>query len=131
FLHAVTQAKAIAYSDPARGGSAANYVGGLMASFDATGAIKAKTKLTAPSRPLADFVAGGGADFGLTQITEILADPRLELAGPLPGPIQHYTHYAATLVATSAHQDIGRALIAFLAAPAAAALMRTKGFEPM
>jgi molybdate transport system substrate-binding protein len=129
FLHSVTNAKAIAYSDPALGGTAANYVGRLMNSLDTTGSIKAKTKLTPPSKPLADFVVGGGADFGLTQITEIFADPRLELAGPLPAPIQYYTLYAASLVASSEHQDIGRALIAFLAAPTAAAVMRTKGFE--
>jgi molybdate transport system substrate-binding protein len=130
FLRSVAAAKAIAYSDPALGGTAANHVGRLMDSLDPTGAIKAKTKLTPPSRPLADFVVGGGADFGLTQITEVLADPRLELVGPLPGPMQYYTHYAASLVASSERHDIGNALIAFLASPTAAAVMQTKGFEP-
>ncbi|MEA3022155.1 MAG: hypothetical protein QOK01_1007 [Alphaproteobacteria bacterium] len=130
FLRSLASARAIAYSDPALGGTAANHVGRLMESLDPTGAIKAKTKLTPPSRPLADFVVGGGADFGLTQITEILADPRLALVGPLPGPMQYYTHYAASLVASSTRQDIGRALIAYLASPAAAAVMQTKGFEP-
>jgi molybdate transport system substrate-binding protein len=131
FLAAVANAKAIAYSDPALGGTAANHVGRLMASLDTTGAIRAKTKLTAPSKPLADFVVGGGADFGLTQITEIRADPRLELVGSLPAPFQYYTHYAASLMATSAQPDVGKALIAFLASPAAAAVMRAKGFEPL
>ena len=130
FRRAVAGATAIAYSDPALGGTAANYVGRLMDSLDTAGAIKAKTKLTPPSRPLADFVVAGGADFGLTQITEVLADPRLELVGPLPAPMQFYTLYAASLVAGSAQKDAGMALIAFLAAPPAAAVMRTKGFEP-
>jgi molybdate transport system substrate-binding protein len=131
FRHTLASAAAIAYSDPALGGTAANYVGGLMASLDSDGAIKAKTRLTLPSRPLADFVVAGGADFGLTQITEILADARIDLVGPLPGPMQYYTRYAAGLVATSAHADAGRALIAFLSAPDAAAVMRQKGFEPL
>ena len=100
-----------------------------MASLDTAGAIKAKTKLTPPSKPLADFVVAGGADFGLTQITEIHADPRLELVGPLPERFQYYTHYAASVVAVSAQRDTGKALIAFLASPAAAAVMRAKGFE--
>ncbi|MEA2274501.1 MAG: hypothetical protein QOI98_3209, partial [Solirubrobacteraceae bacterium] len=39
-------------------------------------------------------------------------------------------HYAASVVAGSERQDIGQALIAFLASPAAAAVMQTKGFEP-
>jgi molybdate transport system substrate-binding protein len=130
FRHALADAQAIAYSDPALGGTAANHVGRLMGSLDTSGAIKAKTKLTPPSRPLADFVVAGGADFGLTQITEVLADPRLELVGPLPGALQFYTHYAASLVASGAQQDAGKALIAFLASPPAAAVMRSKGFEP-
>jgi molybdate transport system substrate-binding protein len=130
FRRTLAVATAIAYSDPARGGTAANYEAGLMSSLDPTGAIGQKTKLTPPSKPLADFVVNGGADFGLTQITEIFADKRLELAGPLPAPMQHYTHYAASLVAASAQQDAGRALIMFLAAPESAAVMRSKGFEP-
>lgn len=85
FLRTLEDAKAIAYSNPAQGGTAANYVGRLMELLDKTGAIKAKTKLTAPSKPLADFVVSGGADFGLTQITEILADQRLELVGRFLG----------------------------------------------
>jgi molybdate transport system substrate-binding protein len=130
FKSAVAKAKAIAYSDPTLGGTAANYVGGLMASFDGNGSIKAKTKLTPPSKPLADFVVSGGADFGLTQITEIFADDRLEYVGPLPGPIQSYTVYAASLVGASPNRDAGKSLIDFLASPAASGIMRSKGFEP-
>lgn len=130
FTQSVRSAKVISYSDPALGGTAANYVGRLMESFDADGSIKAKTKLTPPARPLADFVAGGGADFGLNQITEVLADPRLELVGPLPAAIQSYTRYAASLMAESKDQTAAKDLIAFLASPAAAGIMRSKGFEP-
>lgn len=129
FLRAVINAKAIAYSDPKLGGTAANYVGKLMASLDVTGSIGPKTKLTPPSKPLHDFVVGGGADFGLTQITEILANPKLDFVGPLPADIQFYTNYAAGVMAASQHQDVGKELIAFLASPAAAAVMRSKGFE--
>src|SRR5262245_4715196 len=119
FMRSVMNAKAISYSDPKLGGTAANYVGKLLASLDITGSISPKTKLTPPSRPLANFVVNGGADFGLTQITEILQDDRLELVGPLPAEIQFYTRYAAGVMAKSQHQDLGKALIAFLASPEA------------
>jgi molybdate transport system substrate-binding protein len=131
FLRSLMSAKSISYSDPALGGSAANYVGNLMASLDVTGAIKPKTKLVPPAKPLNDLIANGGADFGLNQIAEILADPRLELVGPLPAEIQNYTRYVASVVATSQQQDVGKALIAFLAAPAASAVWTAKGFEPL
>jgi len=129
FVRAVLNAKNISYSDPKLGGTAANYVGQLLSSFDVTGSIGPKTKLTPPAKPLADFVANGGADFGLTQITEILQDPRLELVGPLPADIQFYTEYAAGVMAASAQQDVDKALIAFLSTPAASAVMKSKGFS--
>ena len=130
FTLAIKNAKVITYSDPALGGTAANYVGELMASFDPDGSIKAKTKLTPPSKPLQDFVVSGGADFGLTQITEVYADPRVELVGPLPAAIQSYTRYAASLMAQSKNQVAGKDLIAFLASPTARGVMQSKGFEP-
>jgi molybdate transport system substrate-binding protein len=131
FLRSVMAAKSISYSDPSLGGSAANYVANLMASLDITGAIKPKTKLVPPAKPLNDLIANGGADFGLNQIAEILADPRLELVGPLPAEIQNYTRYVASLVATSRQQDVGKALITFLAAPAASVVWTSKGFEAL
>jgi molybdate transport system substrate-binding protein len=129
FVRAVLNAKIISYSDPKLGGTAANYVGQMLSSFDVTGSIGPKTKLTPPAKPLADFVAGGGADFGLTQITEILQDPRLELVGPLPAEIQFYTEYAAGVMVASAHQDVDKALITFLSTPAASMVMKSKGFS--
>jgi molybdate transport system substrate-binding protein len=131
FLRSLANAKSISYSDPALGGSAANYVGNLMASLDITGSIKPKTKLVPPAKPLNDLIANGGADFGLNQIAEILADPRLELVGPLPAEIQNYTRYVASVVTTSQQPDIGKALIAFLAAPGASVVWTAKGFEPL
>ncbi len=131
FQRSVAAAKSISYSDPTLGGSAANYVANLMATMDITGSIKPKTKLVPPAKPLNDLIASGGADFGLNQIAEILADPRLELVGPLPAEIQNYTRYVASVVATSREQDAARALITYLASPASAAVWRSKGFEPL
>jgi molybdate transport system substrate-binding protein len=131
FLQALANAKAIAYADPKLGGSSSILVGELMASLDSAGTIRPKTKLVPPAQPLLDLVAGGGADFGFNPISEILPDPRLELVGPLPASIQKYTHYVADLVATSTQQNAGKALMTFLSSPAAAALMATKGFEPL
>jgi molybdate transport system substrate-binding protein len=131
FKRALMSAKIITYSDPSLGGTASNYVSGLLDSLDVTGSIKPKIKMAVQYRSIADFVANGGADFGLNQIAEILADPRLELAGPLPDPIQRYTHYTASLVAIGDNQSAARELIVFLASPAASDAMRGKGFEPL
>jgi molybdate transport system substrate-binding protein len=130
FVRALRQAKVITYSDPALGGSASNYVAGLLAKLDTTGEIKPKIKLAVEYRSIANIVAAGGVDIALNQVTEIMADSRLELIAPLPAPIQRYTNYAAGVVAASSYRQIGEELIAFLGTPAAAAVMRSKGFEP-
>jgi molybdate transport system substrate-binding protein len=130
FVRALMNAKVITYSDPALGGSASTYVSTLLAKLDTTGAIKAKTKLAIEYRSIANMVAAGGIDLALNQITEILADARLELVGPLPAPIQRYTNYAIAVVVGSANHAVGKALIDFLASPAAADVMRQNGFEP-
>jgi len=103
----------------------------MLGSLDITGSIKAKTRLAKKYRSLADSVAGGGVDFGLNQIAEIVADPRLELVGPLPAPLQRYTHYTAVVIALSADPRAAQELIGFLASPAAAEVMKVRGFEPL
>jgi molybdate transport system substrate-binding protein len=131
FTTAVARAKIIAYADPKLGGSSSILVGELMQSLDITGSIGTKTKLVPPAKPLLDLVASGGVDFGFNPIPEILSDPRLDLVGPLPAPLQKYTQYVASLVATSQQQDAFKAFVSFLASPAATTALRAKGFEPL
>jgi molybdate transport system substrate-binding protein len=131
FMRALNGARVIAYADPKLGGSSSILVGELMSSLDITGSIGPKTRLVPPAKPLLDLVAGGGVDFGFNPIPEILSDPRVELVGPLPAPVQKYTSYVASLVAGSRHDDAFRALIAFLASAEATAGLRAKGFEPL
>jgi molybdate transport system substrate-binding protein len=130
FKRALLDAKVIVYSDPALGGSASNYVHELIAKLDTTGEIRPKIKLAVEYRSIANTVAAGGVDLALNQIAEIFSDARLELVGPLPEPYQHYTNYAAGVIATSRNQGASREFIAFMATPEAAAIMRRRGFEP-
>ena len=76
-------------------------------------------------------VANGEIELGLQQISEIIEASNVELAGPLPAAIQNYTLFAAGIGTTSIYVDAGKALIGFLSSPAAAAGLRSKGFEPL
>lgn len=131
FLHAVANAKSIAYADPKLGGSSSIVVAGIIDLLDITGSIKPKTNLVPPAKPLLDLVASGGVDFGFNPISEILPDPRVEFVGPLPAALQKYTYYVANVVTVSPQQDAAKALIAYLTSPAAAAVLKSKGFEPL
>lgn len=130
FRRALRTAKVIAYADPKLGGSASILVGALMKTLDADGSIAAKTRLAPPAKPLVDLVAAGGVDFGFQPVSQIFLDPRIEYAGPLPAPYQHYTNYVASLVAGSQNGEAFKALMAFLSSPESAAVLRSKGFEP-
>ena len=74
-------------------------------------------------------VASGDVEIGFNQVSEILAQPTVELAGPLPAPIQNYTQFAPGIVTGSSQVDAGRALITFLSSPTAQTMLKAKGFE--
>jgi len=58
-----------------------------------------------------------------------LAQPTVELAGPLPPAIQNYTQFAPGIVTDSSQADAARALVTFLSSPAAKTVLKAKGFE--
>jgi molybdate transport system substrate-binding protein len=91
--------------------------------------MKPKTKLFPPTVAVYAGVATGEADMGFIQISEILAQPSVELAGPLPPEIQNYTEFAAGMVIGSSQADVAKALVTFLSSPSAQTVLKAKGFE--
>ena len=63
------------------------------------------------------------------QISEILAQPTVELAGPLPLTIQNYTQFTPGIVTGSSKADAATALVTFLSLPPSQAVLKAKGFE--
>ena len=78
---------------------------------------------------LYESVASGVVEIGFNQISEILAQPSIELAGPLPSAIQNYTQFAPGIIAGRSQTDAGRALVTFLSSPAVQTILKAKGFE--
>jgi molybdate transport system substrate-binding protein len=91
--------------------------------------MKPRTRLLPPTDVLYESVASGDAEIGFNQISEVLARPIIEYAGPLPPEIQNYTQFAPAIATGSSQTDTARALIAFLYSPAAQAVLKAKGFE--
>ncbi len=128
FKHSMLAARSIAYPDPAGGGASGIYVAGLFERLGIAAEMKPKTKLSTLGTLYAS-VASGDVDIGFNQISEILAQPTVELAGPLPSAIQNYTQFAPGIVTGSSQIDAGRALVMFLSSPAAQTILKEKGFE--
>ena len=126
---ALLAAKAISYTDPALGGPVGIYIGKLMDKLGIGPEMKRKTKLSGPGEAVSTTVVDGEADIGFIMTNEILADPRVDFAGPLPPPVQYYTTFTAGIVAASRHQDAARAFVAFLSSPASRGVLEKLGFE--
>jgi molybdate transport system substrate-binding protein len=127
FKHALIDAKSICYVEQ---GATGIYLTGLLERLGIAEQLKAKTKLLPPSNPAAHAVANGEAEIGMTQISEILPYAGAELVGPLPAEIGLYSVYPAAVGAGAKEPDAAKALIKFLAAPAAIPVFRSKGLEP-
>ena len=76
-------------------------------------------------------VAKGDAELGMQPIPELLAHSDVtDFVGPLPAALQSYNHLTAGIPANGKQPEAARALIKFLATPAAQAVMKSKGLEP-
>jgi molybdate transport system substrate-binding protein len=124
---ALLAAKSVAYSDSASG----VYVSTEMfAKLGIAEDMKDKARKI-PATPVAEIVARGDAEIGLQQISEMLPVPGVDIVGPLPAELQKITIFSAGIASVSKEPDAGKALIKFLASPAARDTIIKSGLEPM
>ncbi len=128
FQNALLVARAVAYIDPAAGGSSGIYLSQLFEKWGLADRIKARAVLV-PGGLVAQRVVDGQADLAIHQISEILAVPGATLVGPIPVEIQNYTVYTGSVSATAIDPNAARALIDALAGAAAVTVLKAKGME--
>jgi len=124
---ALLAAKTIAYSDSASG----VYVSTEM--FRKLGIeeeMKGKARQI-PATPVGEIVARGEAEFGFQQISELKPVAGIDIVGPLPAELQKITVFSAGIASVSNEPEAGKALIKFLASPAARAEIVKSGMEPI
>ena len=129
FKHSMLAAKSIMFPDPAGGGASGVYMAKLLERLGIAGELQPKTKLSPSAKVLYASVANGDIEIGFNQISEVLAQPSIEFAGPLPAAIQNYTQFAPGIVTGSKQADAARVLVTFLSSPAAKSVFKAKGFE--
>ena len=83
-----------------------------------------------PGVPVARLVAQGEVALGFQQLSELLHAPGITIVGPLPPGMQLMTTFSAALAATCQQPVAARALLAYLASPAADEAKRRQGMEP-
>nr|WP_316642440.1 substrate-binding domain-containing protein [uncultured Roseateles sp.] len=128
FKQALLAARAVAYIDPAAGGSSGIYLAQLFDKLGIAAQIAPKAVLV-PGGLVAQRLVSGEADLALHQISEILAVPGAVLVGPIPAEIQNYTVYAGAVSATAREGAAALALLSQLTGAEARALLAAKGME--
>ena len=95
-----------------------------------TEAMNAKTLVQTDPLKLAPALAAGEAEIGL-YVTNLLLAPGITLVGEFPAELNTTLTFTAGLSAEAAQPEAARAFIAHLTTPAAAALIKAKGMEPL
>ena len=127
---ALIEARSVAYTNPAEGGTSGIYFASVAERFGIGDEIKKKATLTRGGREAAIEVAEGRAELAIVFISEAVAVKGVRLAGPLPPTLQDYSAYAAAIPASSTDPAAARAFIAALTSTAMAERWRSNGFEP-
>jgi molybdate transport system substrate-binding protein len=124
---ALLAAKTIAYSDSASG----VYVSTAMfAKLGIADQMKDKARKI-PATPVGEIVAHGDAEIGFQQISELKPVAGIDIVGPLPDELQKITVFSAGIATVSKEPDAGKALIKFLASPAARDTLVKSGLDPI
>jgi molybdate transport system substrate-binding protein len=119
-------AKSIAYSDSASGVYLSTE---LFPKLGIADQIRAKTRKI-EADPVGESVARGEVEIGFQQISELRPVKGIDIVGPLPPGAQRVTIFAAGIPATSKQPESAKALIEWLASPAAYAAIKESGLEP-
>jgi len=130
FKAALANARSIAFSDPAVGGSAGVYLAALFDRMDLADVIRRKALPQQSGGEVARRVAEGVAEIGMTQCSEMLAVKGVCVVGPLPAGLRNDTVYRAAVHAESSNANAARNFIAMLIAPEAHPLLAAAGLDP-
>jgi molybdate transport system substrate-binding protein len=132
FKRTLLAAKSVSYGDPGVGNPTGIHMAKVNERLGIAGDMASKTKLIrgVPAfKTLFDDLRSGATELGIEQISLIVGETNIELAGPLPAEVQSSTQYAAGIVSTSAEPGSASALLQFLSAAAAKGTFKTKGFD--
>lgn len=125
---ALLAARAVAYIDPASGGSSGIYLAQLFETMGIAQQLKAKSVLVKGGL-VAEKIASGEADIGLQQMSELMGVPGAVLVGPIPLEVQNYTIYSGAVSVASRNRAAADALLLALADPRNLPLLKSKGLD--
>lgn len=118
-------AKSVAYSDSASGVYIEKE---LFSKLGVEDQLKPKAKMV-PKVPVGSVVATGDYQLGFQQVSELLPVPGVSFVGKIPESVQSVTRFAAGIPVGAQHPKEAKALLDYLAAPAAQADVQATGLD--
>lgn len=123
---AVAAARTLSYST----GPSGVHLARLFERWGLAESLRERIVQAPPGVPVGTLVARGEVELGFQQLSELMHLEGIDVVGPLPPEVQVITTFSAGVSVTSQQGAAARALIAFLASPAAAQAKRNHGMEP-
>ncbi len=136
FKRTLLDAKSIAYVDPASGGTSGIFLAQALEKLGIATELKSKVRLVSAtagqnSPQVGQVVRRGEAEIGIQPISELVETSGIDIVGSLPANLQSPDLvYTAGSLTISKQALPAKALIDFLAAPAAAPVYKANGMEP-
>jgi molybdate transport system substrate-binding protein len=120
-------ARSIAYST----GPSGVYVAKLLERMGIAEQVKSKVMTAKTGERVGTLVARGEAEIGFQQVSELIHDSGIQYLGPLPGDLQSITVYSAGIHSQGGQPAAAKALVDFIVTPAAAAVIKKNGMDPV
>jgi molybdate transport system substrate-binding protein len=122
---AVLSAKTLSYST----GPSGVYLEKLFERWGILEEIRNRIVVPPPGKPVGSLVADGTVELGFQQLSELMTLPGIKVIGPLPPEIQTITLFSGGVSPGCSRPELGRALLEYMASPAAAPAKRQFGME--
>jgi molybdate transport system substrate-binding protein len=129
FKHALLAAPRVVYGDPAQANASGELIVRILAAAGILDAVAPKVVRFTEIVPGNEMVAKGEADIGLFNMTAIPYSVGVQLAGPVPAPLQLYTSYEGAVMARAAAPESALAFLKFMASDGARKTWTMAGFE--
>jgi molybdate transport system substrate-binding protein len=123
---AILDVRRVCYST----GPSGEHLKALCQKWGVADSVLARALVAPPGVPVASLVARGDADLGFQQLSELMGQPGIEIAGALPPEIQAVTVFSAGVSSRSVEPEAAHALIAYLASAESGDTKRRYGMDP-
>jgi len=131
FKAALLNAKTVSYVNPAAGGTSGVHMDKQFQALGIAEQLKGKIVYRTQGALVADAVATGAAELGITFTSELQPNPGVKVVGTIPAAINLPTIYTAAILAGSKNMEAARAFLKLLAGAESAAVLKRAGLEPL